>query len=307
MTDARFRRVLEAAPGCVQLGRSLAPFTAYKVGGPADVYAEPDTEADLAAVLRAAAAEDLPVFSLGGGTNLLVRDGGIRGVVVRLGKGFRTVAVEGTRLRVGASATLMRAAAVAEKAGLTGLEFGYDIPGMLGGALRMNAGCHGREIKDVLESARGFTLDGTLSVVPAADIRFAYRSATYPVELLLTAATFRLEAGDPDEVAARRKRYHEHRLRTQPKGRSVGSVFKNPPGDFAGRLIETAGMKGRRVGGAVVSEKHANFILNEGEATAADLEALIDLVRDTVRSRHGVELELEARIVGDPAREDAVR
>lgn len=307
MNREALRRVMEAAPHRCAPDHRLAPYTAYKVGGPADLYAEPDSVDELAALLAAARREEVPVFSLGGGTNLLVRDGGIRGLVIRLGKGFRTAEVDGERLVVGAAATLMRAAAAAEKAGLAGLEFGYDIPGTLGGALRMNAGCHGSEIRDVLAEVRGVDYEGNRVLLDPAEIRFSYRTAVFPRELILTGAVFALRRGDPAEVEALRKRYHEHRLRTQPKGRSVGSVFKNPSGDYAGRLIEAAGLKGTRIGGAVVSAKHANFILNDSEATAADLEALIRLVRDRVRERHGVELELEARIVGDPLPEEARR
>jgi len=165
----------------------------------------------------------------------------------------------------------------------------------------MNAGAHGSEVRDILVEVRGLSLEGAPVTVPAGDIRFAYRSATYPAPLLVLEVVFALHADDPEAVAARRLAFHEQRLRTQPKGRTVGSVFKNPPGDHAGRLIEAAGLKGFRIGGAVVSEKHANFILNDGGASAAELEALIRTVRERVRERFGVVLETEVRIVGEPA------
>jgi len=294
-------RVLAAAPERCREHALLAPYVAYKVGGPADVLAEPETPDELGAVLRAAHGVGHPAFVLGGGTNLLIRDGGIRGVVIHLGKGFRTVRVEGALVAAGAAATMMQAASAAEKAGLGGLEFGYDIPGTVGGALQMNAGAHGSEVRDVLVEVLGFDRAGNPVRFEPADIRFAYRAATYPVPVVVYEGRFRLQPADPEAVAAKRKEFHAYRLRTQPKGRSVGSVFKNPPGDHAGRLIEVSGLKGRRVGGAVVSEKHANFFLNEGEATAADLEALIELVRGKVREDHGVVLETEVRIVGEPA------
>jgi UDP-N-acetylmuramate dehydrogenase len=300
-------RVEAAAPAVCHRDHPLAPYLAYKVGGPADLYAEPSTREDLAALLRAAHGTGTPLFVLGGGTNLVIRDGGIRGLVVRLGKGFRTARVEGTRLVAGAAATMMRAAAAAEKAGLTGFEFGYDIPGMVGGAMRMNAGAHGSEVQNVLEAVHGVTLAGEPITLLPADIAFAYRRATYPVDMVVTEVVFGLREGDRAEVEARRREYHEFRLRTQPKGKSVGSVFMNPPGDHAGRLIEAAGLKGTRRGGAVISEKHANWILNEGGASAADIEELIELARDTVRERFGVELETEVKIVGEPASEEGNR
>jgi UDP-N-acetylmuramate dehydrogenase len=244
--------------------------------------------------------DDIALFVLGGGTNLLIRDGGIRGVVLRLGRGFRDVRVEGAEIVAGAIAPMSKAARAAEDAELEGLEFGFDIPGTVGGALRMNAGAHGSEIKDILKEARGFDPAGQFHQVSVSDAQFGYRTAIYPVELLFTEAVFAMRPGDRETLAARRKEYHEYRLRTQPKGNTVGSVFVNPEDDHAGRLVDVAGLKGHRIGGAVVSEKHGNWILNDRQATATEIEALIRTVQQTVREKFGVELATEVRIVGEP-------
>lgn len=289
-----------AAPERTQRDRSLAPFSAYKVGGAADLFAEPQSEDEVGAILRAAHEHRLPVFVLGGGTNLLIRDGGVRGVTLRLGRAFRAVEVRGQQVEGGAIAPMSKVAMAAERAGLAGLEFGFDIPGTVGGALRMNAGAHGSEVSRVLHEARGFDAQGRYHRVPADQVRFAYRTAIYPVELYFTAGVFSLQPGDPESLARTRKKNHEFRLRTQPKGHTVGSVFINPPHDHAGRLIEAAGLKGRRFGGAMVSEKHANWILNTGDATAADIEGLIRTVQREVRDQFGVELDTEVRMVGEP-------
>lgn len=293
--------VARAVSGRAGRDRALAPFSAYKVGGAADLFVEPDSAENVGVILKTAREAGVPVFVLGGGTNVLIRDGGFRGVVMRMGKPFREVAIDGMRLVGGAIAPMSKVALAAERAGLEGIEFGFDIPGTVGGALRMNAGAHGGQIADVLEEARGFDEEGRYHRIPAREVRFAYRTAIYPVPLIFTEGVFALHPGDPGELEARRKRNHEYRLRTQPKGHSVGSVFINPEGDHAGRLIEATGLKGHRIGGAVVSEKHANWILNEGDATAGDIEALIRLAQERVKEQFGIELQTEVRIVGEPA------
>jgi UDP-N-acetylmuramate dehydrogenase len=306
--SGRIAAALEAAlPGRVRRGVPLAPFSSYKVGGAAEYFVEPLTEAEVAAAIRTAREHALPLFVLGGGTNVLIREGGVRGMVLRLGRTFRTAEAHGTEVRAGAVAPMSAAALAAERASLEGLEFGYDIPGTVGGALRMNAGAHGGEIRNVVKEVHGVDLEGNPVRTAAAEIRFAYRTAVYPVEMILLTGIFTLRPGDPEVLAARRREYHEYRLRTQPKGNSVGSVFVNPAGDHAGRLIEAAGLKGFRIGGAVVSLKHANWILNEGDATAADIEGVIRHVQSTVRERFGVDLRTEVRIVGEPEPRGAVR
>jgi UDP-N-acetylmuramate dehydrogenase len=294
-------RIEEAFPGRTRRDYPLSSYCAYKVGGAAELFVEPESPEELGAFLTLARREGVPVFVLGGGTNLLIRDGGIRGTVLRLGKSFRWVAVTGTELRAGAIAPMSKVAIAAEEASLAGLTFGYDIPGTVGGALRMNAGAHGGEIKDVLKEVRGFDLDGTEHIVAASEIRFAYRTAVYPRELVFVEGAFSLTPADRRALAEERARNHAHRLATQPKGNSVGSVFVNPAGDHAGRLVEAAGLKGFRIGGAVVSEKHGNWILNDGKATAAEIEGLIVTVQTRVKERFGVELKTEVKIVGEAA------
>jgi len=298
-TDA-LTAVEQAVPGRCERNRPLAPLSAFKVGGAADLFVEPETPEELAAVLRVVRQTGLPLTIVGGGTNMLIRDGGVRGVVVRMGRAFRAVRIEGHDLIAGAVAPMTKVALEAERASLAGLEFGYDIPGTVGGALRMNAGAHGSEISKVLGEARGLDAEGTYHAIPAAQVRFAYRTAIYPVDLVFTEGLFRLTPGDREELAARRIQNHEYRLRTQPKGNTVGSVFVNPAGDYAGRLVEAVGLKGHRVGGARISDKHANWILNDDQASAQDIETLIRTAQERVRERFGVELKTEVRIVGEP-------
>jgi UDP-N-acetylmuramate dehydrogenase len=303
---AALARVEAVAPGHTRRHHPLSSYAAYKVGGAAELLVEPETPDELGAALKVIHEEHLPLFVLGGGTNLLIRDGGISGVVIRMGKSFRGVEVTGESIVAGAIAPMSKVARAAEEASLEGLEFGFDIPGTVGGALRMNAGAHGGEIQNVLTEARGFDHRGTFWEVPVSDVRFAYRTAVYPIELIFTEAVFKPVSGDREVLAERRRKNHEYRLRTQPKGNTVGSVFKNPEGDHAGRLVEAAGLKGFRFGGAVVSEKHANWILNDRQGTAHDIESLIRTIQEKVREQFGIELEPEVRIVGDalPAGEE---
>ena len=290
-----------ALPGRTRRDVPMAPLTAYKVGGPAELFAEPETAEELVLLLEIVRREQVHLFVLGAGSNLLVRDGGVRGVVLRLGRDFRRVAVSGHQLTAGAMAQMSKVALAAERAGLGGLVFGYDIPGTVGGIMRMNAGAHGQETKDVLAEAHGYDMTGTFHRIPASEIRFAYRTAIYPVDLVLTEGVFNLQPGDVHALAAQREENHAYRMRTQPKGHSVGSVFVNPAGDHAGRLVEAAGLKGFRMGHAVVSDKHANWILNEGGATAADIEDLIRTIQARVREQFKVELKAEVRIIGERA------
>lgn len=290
-----------ALPGRAERDVPMAAFTAYKVGGAADLFVEPDSNAELVTLLELCHRDGIPFLVLGAGTNMLVRDGGIRGVVVRLGREFRGVRIDGHHLIAGAMAPMSKVALAAEKAGLDGMVFGYDIPGTVGGIMRMNAGAHGQETKDVLLEARGFDDRGQYHAVPVAQVRFAYRTAIYPMDLVFTEGVFALTPGNPEDLARRRQENHAYRLRTQPKGHTVGSIFVNPPGDHAGRLVEAAGLKGFRIGKAVVSTKHGNWIVNEGGQSASDLEELIRAIQARVRERFGVELKTEVRIVGEPA------
>jgi UDP-N-acetylmuramate dehydrogenase len=275
---------------------------------------QPADEGDLAAFL-AALPEGIPVFPMGVGSNLIVRDGGIRGVVIRLGRAFMGIAIEGQRVTAGAAALDARVARRAAAAGVD-LTFLRTIPGSIGGAVRMNAGCYGAYVADRFVSARAVARDGTALTLGPGDLAFAYRSSRLPEGCVLTEATFAAPPGDPAELDARMAEQIARRDATQPtKERSAGSTFRNPAGfsstgraddvhDLkAWKLIEEAGMKGARRGGAMMSDMHANFLVNAGGATAADLEGLGEEVRKRVYAQRGIELTWEIMRVGEPAPE----
>ena len=278
----------------------LAPLTWFRVGGPAQALFMPEDEADLAYFIASIPA-DVPVVVVGLGSNLIVRDGGVPGVVVRLGRGFNEIAVEGYRVRAGAAAPDVRVARAAQEAGLSGLSFLRGIPGGIGGALRMNGGAYGRETKDALVSARAVDRAGKVHVLHNADMHYSYRHCGAPEDFIFTAATFQGAAGDRDAIAAEMEKITEARETTQPvKSRTGGSTFKNPPGARAWELIDAAGCRGLVVGGAQVSELHCNFLINRGSATAADIETLGETVRRRVREISGVDLEWEIKRIGVP-------
>lgn len=299
---ARAEAILRAACGDRLRTRfPLAPLTTFRIGGPAALFLEPESEADLVAVSEAVRESGLPVAILGKGSNLLVADAGFDGLVLRLGRSYRWSARDGGRLTAGGSMPLPALAGVALSHGLTGLEFGVAIPASLGGAVTMNAGAHGGELGDVLESVDAFGLsEGVARRLPVSETGLSYRRSGFAPNTVVVGATVRLAGGEPAEIRARMDEAREWRRRTQPLAEpNCGSVFTNPPGDHAARLIEEAGAKGRRVGGASVSTKHANFIVASEGATAADVVALIGQVQDIVAERSGVRLEPEVRIVGD--------
>jgi UDP-N-acetylmuramate dehydrogenase len=279
----------------------LSRVTWFGVGGPAEVMFRPADRDDLAAFLAAKPA-DVAVTVIGVGSNLLVRDGGIPGVVIRLGKGFVEVTGgdDGT-VRAGAGALDANVARTAADAGLEGLEFYSGIPGTIGGALRMNAGAYGVETKDVLLAAEAVDLAGRVHAVEAAALGLSYRHSEAPADWIFTAATFRAKPGDPAAIARRMREIQASREATQPiRSRTGGSTFKNPPGEKAWALIERAGCRGMTRGGAMVSEKHCNFLINTGAATAAELEGLGEEVRRRVRAETGLSLEWEIKRVGVP-------
>jgi len=283
----------------VRCREPLARHTSFRIGGPADVLAQPASADELAAVVRAAAAHRLPVTVVGAGSNLLVGDGGIRGVVVKLGAGFRRVAWTTRGVTAGAAAHVGKLARAAVSRGLSGLEFAEGIPGTVGGALFMNAGAYGSEMAAVVEAVEGVTADGRQTTLAASDLSFAYRRSGVAPGFLVTGVTFRLAPQPAETVARTLDALRDRRLASQPQGAAnAGSIFKNPPGDYAGRLIEAAGLKGRRVGGAHISERHANFIVNDGEAHAVDVQALMAEAQRAVWERSGVWLEPEIRLVG---------
>lgn len=297
--------------GALTPDRPLEALTWLRVGGPADWLFQPADVDDLAAFL-AALDPAVPVFPIGVGSNLIVRDGGIRGVVIRLGRGFNGIETEGDTVIAGAAALDAHVARRAADAGLD-LTFLRTIPGSIGGAVRMNAGCYGSYTADHLISARGITRDGRQVTLGADEFRFAYRHAELPEGWVLTEATFRAERGDPDALHARMAQQLAKRDETQPtKDRSAGSTFRNPAGfSSTGRaddthdlkawsLIDAAGLRGHSLGGAQMSEKHPNFLLNTGGATAAELEALGELVRRRVLENSGHDLQWEVIRIGDP-------
>ncbi len=282
----------------------LARFTTMRVGGPADLFATVHNPFELKALVRFARSRSLPHLLLGRGSDIVIADAGVRGLVIQnRAEGSR---VEGTRYTVESGVAMARAATETQRAGLTGLEFGLAIPGTVGGAVWANAGAHESEVASILESARVLGGDGREVVVPAAELGFAYRDSVFkhvlhgePSQLVLD-ATFTLSEADPDTIKERLDEIRRWRQAHQPLGLpSAGSVFRNPPGDSAGRLIEAAGLKGHRVGGAVVSEKHANFIVNDQKGSAADVRRLGDHVRAVVAERHGVELVYEIVFLGE--------
>ena len=282
----------------------LARFTTMRVGGPADLFATVHNVFELRSLVRFARARELPHLVLGRGSDIVISDHGVRGLVIQdRAEGSR---VEGDRYTAEAGVPMARAATETQKAGLTGLEFGLAIPGSVGGAVWANAGAHDADMAGVLVSARVLDGRGAEAIVPVADLGLSYRDSRFkhaapdaPPDLVLD-ATFELSPADPDVIKARLDEIRRWRQTHQPLGLpSAGSVFRNPEGESAGRLIEDVGLKGHRIGGAVVSEKHANFIVNDQKGTAADVRRLAEHVRSVVAERHGTELAFEVEFLGD--------
>lgn len=287
------------------LGEPIGPRTTYRVGGAADLFVAVASEGDLARVAAAVAASGVDVLVLGNGSNMLVRDGGVRGLVVAPGGELASVRVDpasGTVVAGGAAAYPVVARQSAA-AGLAGMEWAVGIPGSVGGAVRMNAGGHGSSTGDRLVSARIVDLATSAErVAGPGDLALGYRRSNVAPSEVVVEATFRCNPGDPERGAAEIASIVRWRRDNQPGGHNAGSVFTNPPGDSAGRLIELAGLKGRRVGSAEVSSKHANFIQVDASGAADDVLSLVVLVRDVVAERTGIVLETELRVVGEPGR-----
>jgi UDP-N-acetylmuramate dehydrogenase len=285
--------------GRLMVNQPLAELTWFRVGGPAQLLFMPQDEQDLA-YFRAHLPAGVPVTVIGLGSNLIVRDGGIPGVVIRLGRGFSGIVVEkGVRIRAGAAAPDVKVARAAQEAAVTGLSFFRGIPGAIGGALRMNGGAYGGETRDLLVEARGVDRGGHIHVFDNADMHFSYRHCGVADDMIFTEALFEGRLGDPTVIAAEMEKITESREATQPiKNRTGGSTFKNPPGYKAWQLIDAAGCRGLAVGAAQVSELHCNFLINRGGAPAADHERLGETVRVRVRETSGVELEWEIKRIG---------
>jgi UDP-N-acetylmuramate dehydrogenase len=284
----------------IRAAMPLADLTSFRIGGPADLFVNVEDETELMHAKAAAYRAGVPCFCLGAGTNLLVSDRGMRGLVVRLGDGFGKIKIDDTKVVAGAGAAFGALVEAVVDRGLEGLEFGEGIPGSVGGGLVMNAGAFGGEIAKVVTLVHGVTEAGEALALTKDDVKFAYRRTELPNRFIITRVDFELAHGDRERLMARVSELKAKRASRQPRGvPNAGSIFKNPPGNFAGKLLEGAGLKGTRLGGAAFSDQHANFIVNLGGAQAADVRALIDMARNKVKEQSGVWLEPEVRLVGD--------
>lgn len=293
---------LEAAKvGKILVDEPLSNHTTWKIGGPVDLFIEPTDKYKLAYSLKLIQKYQVPWMVLGKGSNLLVRDGGIRGVVFNLTEGFNYLSFHKEEVVVGAGYSFIRLAVMAGKEGLTGLEFAGGIPGTVGGALYMNAGAHGSDVSRILKEAEVLLENGDLVKYKPEELKFAYRTSIFQkTKAIVTEATFQLAPGDRKEIAKQMATHKDRRRLTQPLNMPcAGSVFRNPPGDHAGRLIESAGLKGMKVGGAQVSEKHANFIVNCGNATAQDVLTLIEQIKQIIQEQFHLTLVPEVLVRGE--------
>ena len=301
LTRARLIERLPPVRGRLSENAPLAQVTWFRAGGPAEVLFRPADVADLASFL-AQRPKDVPVTAIGVASNLLVRDGGVAGVVVRLGRGFVEIKTEGTTVAAGAGALDLNVALACGMAGIAGLEFMCGIPGTVGGGLRMNAGAYGAEFKDVLIDAEALDGAGRHHRLSCAELGLSYRHCDVPEDWIFVAARFRGQIGDRDAIGRRMKEIQAARESSQPiRARTGGSTFANPPGEKAWELIDRAGCRGLTRGGAMVSEQHANFLINTGDASAADIEGLGEDVRRRVREKTGIELRWEIRRIGRPS------
>ena len=287
--------------GSVLVDEPMSCHTSFHIGGPADVLVVPATVEDVAAVLSFTEENDLPLTVLGNGSNVLVRDGGIRGVVLKLGNALKECRQEGNRLHFGSGVPLSKASRLAYEAGLTGMEFAVGIPGSIGGAVYMNAGAYDGEMKDVVTHVKVMTLDGEIRDLSAKEMDFSYRHSILQTSGdIVLELTVEMEQGDPEKIRAKMDDFSHRRSSKQPlEMPSAGSTFKRPAGHFVGPMIEESGLKGYRVGGAEVSVKHAGFVVNAGGATAHDVLQLIDEIRKIIRERYGVELQPEVMVLGE--------
>jgi UDP-N-acetylmuramate dehydrogenase len=297
--SAAYQRLRKEVAGPVRLDELMARHTTYRIGGPAALFVECDSVTDLAAATSILAEEDVLWRVLGKGSNVLVSDLGYAGAVLTLGRDFKRHALEDERLRTGAGVILAAVVRDAFSAGRTGLEFAVGVPGTVGGALAMNAGSRDEWIGSIVESVTLFIPGQGLVGVRGPEVSWGYRHSDLTMRGIIVEAALRVVEGDEAHIRRTMEASLRRRKRTQPLGMpSAGSVFVNPEGDSAGRLIEAAGLKGARIGAAVVSDVHANFIVNAGGATAADVVALVKLIRDTVKETNGIELRPEVRFLG---------
>jgi len=283
--------------GRLLANQPLGEFTWFRVGGPAQAFLIPEDENDLAYFLRNLSME-IPITVIGAGSNLIVRDGGVPGVVIRLGRGFNEVRIEERRVTAGTAMLDIMVARAAQAAGVAGLAFLSGIPGTIGGALRMNGGAYGGETKDVLLETRGIDRQGNLRTFSNGEMGFSYRQCSAPHDVIFTAAVLQGRGGEPEQIAGEMATIKKKREASQPRNRTGGSTFKNPPGHSAWKLVDEAGCRGLTIGGAQVSELHSNFLINLGSASAADIETLGETVREKVKENSGIDLEWEIKRVG---------
>ena len=295
----RFQEVMPELRGRLKANSLMSEITWFRVGGPAQLLYTPADEADLSYFMKNKPV-DLPITVIGLGSNLLVRDGGIPGIVVRLGRGFNSIEALGdNQIKVGTAVPDMKLARAAAEHGVAGLSFYRGIPGSIGGALRMNAGAHGGETRDYLVETRAVDYEGNIHTFSAEEMGHTYRNCALPYNFIFTEAIFKGQPGEKDEIEKANAEVVAYREEKQPvKDRTGGSTFKNPPGHSSWKLIDEAGLRGFTIGGAKVSEKHCNFLINEGDATGTDLETLGETVRKRVFEKSGVKLDWEIKRLG---------
>lgn len=289
------------AVGEVLMNEPLAKYTTWRIGGPADVLVIPSNQDELSELMTVLHEHHIPWTQLGRGSNLLVADKGIRGVVIKLGEGFDYATFEEDRIIAGGAHSVVKLCVLAAKRGLSGLEFAGGIPGSVGGAVYMNAGAHGSDTSKILQSARIVLHDGQIVTYSVEDMQYAYRHSILQEQPgIVVEASFQMKIGDRDTIMAEMNKHKDRRRITQPLQQpSAGSVFRNPPGDYSARLIESAGLKGYRIGGAEISTQHANFIVNVGQSTADDVLTLISHVQQEVLKQFGVQLQPEVYLMGE--------
>jgi UDP-N-acetylmuramate dehydrogenase len=298
---AMVKELLSANVGKVKEMEPLANHTTMKVGGPADVFIEPDSVESLKKAMAIIQQHKVQWRAIGRGSNLLVSDAGVEGVVIKIGEGFDGLHVDGETVTAGGGYSLVRLATLMSKQGLSGLEFASGIPGSVGGAVYMNAGAHGSDMSQIVKRALILFSDGTIQWLTNEEMEFAYRTSVLQTKRhgICLAAELRLASGNREEIMAKMRKNKDYRRETQPWDKPcAGSIFRNPLPQYAGKLIEEAGLKGYAIGGAKISEQHANFIVNTGTATAQDVLDLIQFVKTTVYERYGIHLQTEVEIIG---------
>ncbi|MDY3052624.1 MAG: UDP-N-acetylmuramate dehydrogenase [Ndongobacter sp.] len=306
LLEQQYRELCSGAYGLVERDVPLSKYTTFQIGGPVDVFIEPTSEKELVRSIRYLRAEQIPFYLMGNGSNLLVRDGGLRGAVIHLGKHYSDVVINGNSIRAQAGASLASIAKMSFRASLTGMEALSGIPGSVGGAAAMNAGAYNAEMKDVVSAVRVINREGEITTLRREEMDFSYRhSRVQSEDLIVSEVYFELMPGEAQEIEAAYRDYTARRTSKQPLEKaSAGSTFKRPAGGYASALIDNAGLRGYSVGAAQVSEKHCGFLVNNGGASASQILELIDYVSKEVERRFGIRLEPEVRIIGEDRRNE---